>query len=88
MDPKYVMAGLVPAIYVLLGGTKVVDARHKAGHDGGETGANQLENDLAIKQSGSAIPALVVRRQGRKRGRMPPFSTPPVALGLGASGWL
>ena len=33
-----VMAGLVPAIHVLLvGGSvrkKVVDARHKAGHDG------------------------------------------------------
>ena len=32
-----VMAGLVPAIHVLLDGLaakKVVDARHKAGHDG------------------------------------------------------
>jgi hypothetical protein len=27
------MAGLVPAIYVLLFGIKDVDARHKAGHD-------------------------------------------------------
>jgi hypothetical protein len=30
------MAGLVPAIHVLLSGRKGVDARHKAGHDGGE----------------------------------------------------
>jgi len=30
----FVMAGLVPAIYVLIFG-KDVDARHKAGHDGG-----------------------------------------------------
>jgi hypothetical protein len=29
-----VMAGLVPAIHVLLFWTKDVDARHKAGHDG------------------------------------------------------
>jgi hypothetical protein len=31
----FVMAGLVPAIYVLLaaGSRKDVDARHKAGHD-------------------------------------------------------
>jgi hypothetical protein len=28
------MAGLVPAIYVLICGKKGVDARHKAGHDG------------------------------------------------------
>jgi hypothetical protein len=27
------MAGLVPAIHVLLRGAKDVDARHKAGHD-------------------------------------------------------
>jgi len=27
------MAGLVPAIYALLGKEKGVDARHKAGHD-------------------------------------------------------
>ena len=27
------MAGLVPAIHVLLRGNKGVDARHKAGHD-------------------------------------------------------
>ena len=33
-----VMAGLVPAIHVLeLGVTLIVDARHKAGHDGGGT---------------------------------------------------
>jgi hypothetical protein len=33
-----VMAGLVPAIHVLLaeGPQEGVDARHKAGHDGGE----------------------------------------------------
>ena len=29
----FVMAGLVPAIHVLLDGCKDVDARHKAGHD-------------------------------------------------------
>jgi hypothetical protein len=28
------MAGLVPAIHVLFAAKKVVDARHKAGHDG------------------------------------------------------
>ena len=34
MPPNTVMAGLVPAIHVLLCGTKEdVDARHKAGHD-------------------------------------------------------
>jgi len=27
------MTGLVPAIHALLGGTKDVDGRHKAGHD-------------------------------------------------------
>jgi len=31
-----VMAGLVPAIHVLLCGAKDVDARHRAGHDDGE----------------------------------------------------
>jgi hypothetical protein len=41
------MAGLVPAIHVLLGCTKDVDARHKAGHDEGGVGASQLENALA-----------------------------------------
>ena len=34
--PKFVMAGLVPAIHVL-SAKEVVDARHKAGHDGGES---------------------------------------------------
>src|SRR5580700_1108423 len=33
-DISSVMAGLVPAIHVLSLGCKVVDARHKAGHDG------------------------------------------------------
>jgi hypothetical protein len=37
------MAGLVPAIHVLLCWTKDVDARHKAGHDGGEIGGNGPE---------------------------------------------
>ena len=32
-----VMAGLVPAIHALTRGTKDVDARHKAGHDDGDT---------------------------------------------------
>ena len=31
---RFVMAGLVPAIYALLCRTKGVDARPKAGHDG------------------------------------------------------
>jgi hypothetical protein len=30
------MAGLVPAIHVLIAVQKDVDARHKAGHDAGE----------------------------------------------------
>jgi len=30
------MAGLVPAIHVLISAMEGVDARHKAGHDGGE----------------------------------------------------
>jgi len=38
------MAGLVPAVHVLFSssGTKDVDARHKAGHDGGK-GLRRLE---------------------------------------------
>ena len=35
------MAGLVPAIHVLLCPKKGVDAPHEAGHDGGETGVDQ-----------------------------------------------
>jgi hypothetical protein len=31
------MAGLVPAIHVFLAQKKDVDARHKAGHDDGES---------------------------------------------------
>jgi hypothetical protein len=31
------MAGLVPAIHVFIGDKKDVDARHKAGHDGGKS---------------------------------------------------
>jgi hypothetical protein len=42
LDLSFVMAGLVPAIHVLLS-TKDVDARHKAGHDGGEVVQNKLE---------------------------------------------
>ena len=34
-----------PTIHVFLG-AKDVDARHKAGHDGGEIDANQLGNAL------------------------------------------
>jgi len=35
------MAGLFPAIHVLLRSMKEgVDARHKAGHDGGKIGVN------------------------------------------------
>jgi hypothetical protein len=41
------MAGLVPAIHVLLTNSKKsVDARHKAGHDGGEASASEQENAL------------------------------------------
>jgi len=38
-----VMAGLVPAIHALsaVRCSEDVDARHKAGHDGGERGAKQ-----------------------------------------------
>jgi hypothetical protein len=34
------MAGLVPAIHVLLAAKKDVDARHEAGHDDGEIDAH------------------------------------------------
>ena len=38
-----VTAGLVPAIHVVLArGSKDVDARHKAGHDGGTLGGYRL----------------------------------------------
>jgi hypothetical protein len=36
MPHRIVMAGLVPAIHDLLFCKEDVDARHKAGHDGGE----------------------------------------------------
>jgi hypothetical protein len=38
------MAGLVPAIHVLLAARNKedVDARHKAGHDDGEAGAEKM----------------------------------------------
>jgi hypothetical protein len=35
------MAGLVPAIHVLLVRKKDVDARHKAGHDDGEASTSK-----------------------------------------------
>jgi hypothetical protein len=38
-EPTFVMAGLVPAIHAFLRAKQGVDARHKAGHDGGELGA-------------------------------------------------
>ena len=39
---KAVMAGLGPAVYVLMAATaKDVDARHEAGHDGQEQGAER-----------------------------------------------
>ena len=43
--PKDGVASLayVPAIHVLLSGTKVVDARHKAGHDEGESGPRDMK---------------------------------------------
>ena len=37
----FVMAGLVPAIHVLLCCAEDVDARHKAGHDGGVVARSQ-----------------------------------------------
>jgi len=37
-NPSVAMAGLVPAIHVFVPGVQDVDARHKAGHDGGEAG--------------------------------------------------
>jgi hypothetical protein len=42
MTRPIVMAGLVPAIHVLLPALKKedVDARHKAGHDGGDVVAS------------------------------------------------
>jgi hypothetical protein len=46
------MAGLVPAIHVLLAAFKKdVDARHKAGHDAAEFDANRLEKVLAAGQA-------------------------------------
>jgi hypothetical protein len=36
MTLSFVMAGLVPAIHDFLTSKRDVDARHKAGHDGGE----------------------------------------------------
>jgi hypothetical protein len=36
IEDRAVMAGLVPAIHAFMEANKGVDARHKAGHDGGE----------------------------------------------------
>jgi len=44
----FVMAGLDPAIHALLYGYKDVDARHKAGHDGGGVSLNLLAGGLCI----------------------------------------
>jgi glucose-6-phosphate isomerase len=44
------MAGLVPAIHVLLSCTKGVDARHKAGHDGGEIMTIHQSIDSALER--------------------------------------
>jgi hypothetical protein len=40
------MAGLVPAIHAFLSCKKDVDARHKAGHDGGWGGVRRDSNHL------------------------------------------
>jgi tripartite-type tricarboxylate transporter receptor subunit TctC len=46
---KFVMAGLVPAIHAFLANKKQgVDARHKAGHDGGEDGGHMKRVSLAF----------------------------------------
>jgi len=50
----FVMAGLGPAIHVLLCGYKDVDARHKAGHDGGESFARILTAQTAAAPIDSA----------------------------------
>ncbi len=42
------MAGLVPAIHVLVCGMKDVDARHKAGHDERKFGATRPKSALAL----------------------------------------
>jgi hypothetical protein len=41
------MAGLVPAIHVLLAVNKDVDPRHKAGHDRGNIDANEQVSALS-----------------------------------------
>src|SRR3954454_7518097 len=43
-----VMAGLVPAIHVLDAGSKDVDARHKAGHDGAGQRASMTARYFAL----------------------------------------
>ena len=56
-DYTLVMAGLVPAIHVLLVATiKDVDARHKAGHDGGETARSTHRAGNAFQRHGRACP--------------------------------
>jgi hypothetical protein len=42
------MAGLVPAIHVLLATKRDVDARHKAGHDDGERGVSATNAGVKI----------------------------------------
>jgi hypothetical protein len=68
------MAGLVPAIHVLfrMRGTKDVDARHKAGHDG--EGKNVDARDIGAK---------TLRRLARalRRGN-PPLVTTASSPGL------
>jgi hypothetical protein len=44
------MAGLVPAIHVLTCWPKDVDARHRAGHDGGE-----IARELGIRSGAAHI---------------------------------
>jgi hypothetical protein len=59
-----VMAGLVPATHALLGCTKDVGARHKAGHDDGEI-VRQPDRKSALGLYRNAGGYRVVRFRGR-----------------------
>jgi hypothetical protein len=61
MHSSVVMAGLVPAIHVFLDKAQQdVDARHKAGHDNGEAGANEANeahyySNCFLRQASAAL---------------------------------
>ncbi|MGP0090880.1 MAG: DUF1127 domain-containing protein [Xanthobacteraceae bacterium] len=67
--PHHVMAGLVPAIYVLavLQGREDVDARDEGGHDGGEVDAIRTKLALVDKMALSVVQR--VRRSLHRRMR-------------------